>query len=386
MTQLQKLDLSDTKITEAGLKHISGLTKLERLDLPHIPLGDAGLAHLQGLSQLQALDLRGARVTDSGLRHLRGLLQLQTLDLSDTQITDDGLVHLGGLTQLADLDLTGTRITDDGLKHLGGLTQLQSLGLDKTEVTDTAARQFKRALPRVQIEPGLLVWGWERPARDGDVRLTPTTKRILAALWGDTRLEFIEAPLKEVLAFLQGQHEIPIQLDEPRLRAAGIGSDATVTRNIKGIALHSALRMILTEMGLTYVIGEEALIITTAEEGQRLARQGKIGAEEVRREFLENSRIMWRLRDEAQLQFIATPLEDAVVFLETQHGISIGIDRPGLAAAGIQPDVRCTVNVKGVPLATALRKLLGDAGLTYVVDDEGILITTPKKGAPAEGD
>jgi len=161
-------------------------------------------------------------------------------------------------------------------------------------------------------------------------------------------------------------------------------ADVPVTRNIKGIALHSALRMLLTEMALTYVIGDDALIITASEEGRRLARQSSIDADEVRREFLKNSRIMWRLRDEAQLEFIATPLEDVMVFLEARHGISIGIDRTALSAAGIRPDVRCTINVKGVPLASALQKLLGDVDLTYVVEDEGIVITTPKNASSAE--
>jgi len=382
MTQLQKLRLHQTSVTEAGLQHLSGLTKLEKLDLGDIPLSDAGLAHLQGLSRLERLDLRGANVTDSGLRHLRGLSQLQRLYLADTQITDDGLVHLGGLTQLAVLDLTSTQITDDGLKHLGGLTRLQVLWLEKAKVTDTAARQFKRALPRVQIEPAILVWGWDTPTGDTDPRLTPTNKRILSALRDDTRLEFIETPLKDIAAFLQHLHDIPIQLDEPRMRAAGIGTNVPVTRNIKGIALYSALRMILTDIGLTYVIGEDALIITTLEEGTRLARQGKIGAAEVSREVQKNSRIYWLLQDKVSLQFTATPLKDVVVSLERQYSIAIGFDEPALAAAGIQADVPCTLDVKDVPLASALQKLLGDVGLTYILDDAFIQITAPKKDAP----
>jgi len=384
MSQLQKLNLSRSKITEAGLKHLGGLTKLERLELQGILLSDTGLAYLQGLSQLQRLDLRGGNVTDNGLRHLRGLSQLQTLNLSDLQVTDAGLSHLRGLTQLTGLILSGTRVTDDGLKHLGGLTRLQSLALDKTQVTDTAARQFKRTLPRVRIEPGILVWGWDRPTHDADARLTPTTKRILSALQDDTRLEFIETPLKNITGFLQHQHNIPIRLDEPRMRAAGTGTDVPVTRNIKGIALYSALRMLLTEIGLTYVIGEDALIITTLEEGTRLARQGKIGVAEVSREVQKNSRIHWLLQDKVSLQFTATPLEDVVESLERQYGISIGFDRRALAAAGIQADMPCTLDVKDVPLASALRKLLGDVGLSYVVDDESIVITAPKKDAPAD--
>ena len=40
------------------------------------------------------------------------------------------------------------------------------------------------------------------------------------SLEDDTRLQSYEAPLTDVLEFLQAQHDMTIQLDEPRLRAA----------------------------------------------------------------------------------------------------------------------------------------------------------------------
>ena len=40
------------------------------------------------------------RVTDAGLKHLRGMSKLETLELYSPQITDAGLVHLKGLTGL----------------------------------------------------------------------------------------------------------------------------------------------------------------------------------------------------------------------------------------------------------------------------------------------
>ncbi len=395
--QLVSLGLTGTLVNDTELFRLGGVTahqkanllgrlaRLEKRDLPDGPLGDDGLVCLEGLSQLQSLDLRGANLTDSGLRHLRGLSQLQTLDLSETQTADDELTHLRGLTQLTNLNLTGTRITDDGLSHLDGLTRLRLLKLDKTEVTDPAVRRFKRSLPRVCIQPWTLVWNWDNPALDTGVHFTPATKKILSALQEGTRMQFIETPLDEVVAFFNAVHDIPIRLDQPRLRAAGIARNVEVTRDVKGMPLHSTLRTFLSEMGLTYVIDEDALIITTAEEGQRLIRQGKIGAEEVRREFQpEYAYIVTVLQNEVSLQFSATPLEDVVASLNRQHGISIVIDQPALAAAGIQVDVPCTLDVKDVPLASALRKLLGDVGLTYVVDDEFILITTPGKNAAAE--
>ena len=52
---------------------------------------DAGVAHLKGLTQLQLLELGNTKVTDAGLANLKGLTQLQSLDLHGTQITDAGL-------------------------------------------------------------------------------------------------------------------------------------------------------------------------------------------------------------------------------------------------------------------------------------------------------
>jgi Leucine-rich repeat (LRR) protein len=50
-----------------------------------------GLEHLQGVSQLERLDLSNTGVTDEGLKHLKGLPHLQTLVLRGTKVTKDGV-------------------------------------------------------------------------------------------------------------------------------------------------------------------------------------------------------------------------------------------------------------------------------------------------------
>ena len=67
-----------------------------------------------------------SKVTDAGLVHLKGLTELQTLQLANTKVTDAGLVHLKGLTKLQKLELYNTKVTDAGLMHLNGLTNLKS--------------------------------------------------------------------------------------------------------------------------------------------------------------------------------------------------------------------------------------------------------------------
>jgi len=93
-------------------------------------------------------------------------------------------------------------------------------------------------------------------------------QKIFDALDDDTRLEFIETPLDQVVDFLKDQHGINIELDAGELDNVGIGTDVPITRNLKGISLRSALRLMLKDLELTYVIRDEVLLITTPEEAE----------------------------------------------------------------------------------------------------------------------
>jgi hypothetical protein len=88
------------------------------VDLSESKVTDAGLANLKELPQLQSLNLRGTRVTDAGLVNLKGLTNLHELDLSETKVTDAGLANLKGLSTLRELDLTDTRVSDEGVMML----------------------------------------------------------------------------------------------------------------------------------------------------------------------------------------------------------------------------------------------------------------------------
>jgi Leucine-rich repeat (LRR) protein len=58
------------------------------------------------------------KVTDAGLRHLNGLTNLRSLNLSNTQVTNAGLEYLNGLSNLRDLDLRTANVTEEGAKKL----------------------------------------------------------------------------------------------------------------------------------------------------------------------------------------------------------------------------------------------------------------------------
>jgi len=75
LPDLRSLDLSDSRVTDAGLAGLAALTGLEELVLiGDIGITDAGLAHLRGLARLRKLDLRSTRVTPAGVARLRRAL------------------------------------------------------------------------------------------------------------------------------------------------------------------------------------------------------------------------------------------------------------------------------------------------------------------------
>ena len=160
-----------------------------------------------------------------------------------------------------------------------------------------------------------------------------------------------------------------------------------MTRKLDGLSLHSALQLLLNDLGLTYVIRDDTLVITSQEEGQRLARQGVIHADDVKRELEQSP--AFRRRRRSSRRPCRIPLNSismqrrfglAVDFIKTRYGIPIELDTRELDNVDDRIfDARCTLR-KGVKLASALDKMLVPLGLTYVAAGEYILITAPENG------
>ena len=99
-------------------------------------------------------------------------------------------------------------------------------------------------------------------------------ERINAALTGplkDTGLDYTETPLEQVVNSLQDEYGIPIQLDTPALQDAGLNPQEPITVNLHNIALRSALRLMLKQHQLTYIISNEVLIDHDARAGRDAA-------------------------------------------------------------------------------------------------------------------
>jgi hypothetical protein len=96
----------------------------------------------------------------------------------------------------------------------------------------------------------------------------------------------------------------------------------------------------------------------------------------------DDERAHQRIRDAlgtaTTMEFVETPLQDAVDYLKDFHGIEIQLDGRSLEEAGMGSDTPVTGALKGLSLESALDLLLSNYDLTYVVRNGVLQITTPE--------
>ena len=129
-------------------------------------------AHLKDLFPLRTINLSSTKVTDAGLANLEGLYELRALDLSGAKITDAGLEHLKRhRVQNGDplVGYHGYRRWVGAPQEVGcpGMADLRN-----TNVTEEGAKILQRALPKCEIEH------WIDPRRK---KRTATEDGIIAA-------------------------------------------------------------------------------------------------------------------------------------------------------------------------------------------------------------
>jgi hypothetical protein len=117
LTDLRDLSLRGTSITNEGLRCLKNHHDLRSLDLASTKINEGDLDHLTGL-RLQRLSLSRTRASDAGLKSLQSMKSLRSLDLTRTSVTDAGLKHLEGLGTLNSLSLRRTRVTRQGAERL----------------------------------------------------------------------------------------------------------------------------------------------------------------------------------------------------------------------------------------------------------------------------
>ncbi len=94
-------------------------------------------------------------------------------------------------------------------------------------------------------------------------RLTPKEEALVAALNRSVKLEIRKQPLRATLEKLEKDLGISIELDEKALREAKLSADLPVSMTANDQSLRMALKKLLGDAGLVFVIRPEGLRVTT---------------------------------------------------------------------------------------------------------------------------
>ena len=119
-------------ITDAGLRHLAGLSSLRELHVHgQLEVHGEGLDVLAQLQALEELDLVLMKITDAGLAHLASLPRLRVLHLQHCQgFGRASLEVIAQLPALRELSLAGCgHVEDEWLALLGGMRRLERLDL-----------------------------------------------------------------------------------------------------------------------------------------------------------------------------------------------------------------------------------------------------------------
>jgi Leucine-rich repeat (LRR) protein len=138
LPKLRQLDLSMTRITDAGLRALRAAAELEEVNLYYAELiTDEGLGAARGWPRLKRLNLRGTKASDNALEYLAAAPELEWLDVGFSQVTDSGLYRLAALPKLRTLVLGGNKLTETGLAAISELRHLEVLDLGGKQRTDS---------------------------------------------------------------------------------------------------------------------------------------------------------------------------------------------------------------------------------------------------------
>jgi len=91
-----------------------------------------------------------------------------------------------------------------------------------------------------------------------------------------------------------------------------------------------------------------------------------------------HAKIHAALDQEAEFEFVDTPLKDVADFVSAKYNVPVIFCKYTLEDAAISVDSPVTSTLHGISLRSALRITLGEMKLTFVIWDEVLQITTPE--------
>ena len=115
---------------------------------------DKHIAPLADIANLSELDLSNTKVTGAGLATIKNSKRLTKLSLAGTAVDDAALKNIEGLTNLMSINLYNTKVTDAGLASLKNMKFLRKVYGWQSGITEKGAAELKKALPNVDVNLG----------------------------------------------------------------------------------------------------------------------------------------------------------------------------------------------------------------------------------------
>lgn len=139
LSQIERLDLRSTNITDAEVHYLKPMSALKELNVSNTRLTDAGLAELAELPNLEILWIAGnPGINGSGLlafvrsKHKPGL---KCLYASSTPLSREGMINVKRIESLELFDNTYTNMNDQLLYELRAANNLKSLIVPNNQLT-----------------------------------------------------------------------------------------------------------------------------------------------------------------------------------------------------------------------------------------------------------
>ncbi|MEE2613977.1 MAG: c-type cytochrome domain-containing protein [Verrucomicrobiota bacterium] len=115
---------------------------------------DKHITPLSDIANLNELDLSNTKITGAGLAAIKNSKRITKLSLANTGVDDAALKHIEGLTNLMSINLYNTKVTDAGLSVLKNMKFLRKVYAWKSGITENGATELKKALPNVDVNLG----------------------------------------------------------------------------------------------------------------------------------------------------------------------------------------------------------------------------------------
>lgn len=244
------------------------------------------------------------------------------------------------------LDASGETIKTFGLSHFPTTLLINPEGKLVGEVT---AGELEKHLPEIS-----------------------TARRITKALDKNVVFQCDDTPLAAAIKMLTLRNAIPVRIDGPSLKEAGIDPEAKIPFKMTGqVSLRSALNLILSAYDLTFDVNEKEIIIRAKKKGEQITSTVS------ERQRNTNEAIEQKLQGKTTFDLQDKTLAEIAQHFEAQTQENFVLEPAARRAGALDPQQKVSGIAKDVSLSEGLKKLLDPAGMKIVVRDE-VVVITPK--------